>query len=80
MLHCLDTESLRRSGGVPKTVPKGILAATIQFVLYYHQERNHQELENKIIRPEFSPLSAEGIIKCRNRSGGMLSYYYREAA
>src|SRR5262249_10669401 len=54
--------------------------ATAPFVLHYHQERNHQGLDNKIIRPEFSPLPSTGPIRCRKRLGGMLNYYYREAA
>ena len=29
--------------------------ATTQSVVRYHQERNHQGLGNKIIRPEFTP-------------------------
>ena len=54
--------------------------ATAQFVLYYHQERNHQGLGNKLIRPEFNPLPTEGSIRRRKRLGGLLNYYYREAA
>jgi len=54
--------------------------ATSEFVLHYHAERNHQGLENKIIRPEFTPFPSEGALKCRKRLGGLLSYYYREAA
>lgn len=54
--------------------------ATSHFVLHYHQERNHQGLENKIIQPEFNPLPTEGTITCRMRLGGLLRYYYREAA
>ena len=54
--------------------------ATTQFVLHYHQERNHQGLDNKIIRPEFNPLPATGTIRRRKRLGGILNYYYREAA
>ena len=54
--------------------------ATAQFVLHYHQERNHQGLDNKIIRPEFSPLPSTGPIRYRKRLGGMLNYYYRQAA
>ena len=54
--------------------------ATTQFVLHYHQERNHQGLDNKILRPEFNPLPSKGTIRCRKRLGGMLDYYYRDAA
>ena len=39
--------------------------ATAQFTLRYHQERNHPGLDNKIIRPEFSPWPTEGSINCR---------------
>jgi transposase InsO family protein len=54
--------------------------ATSQFVLHYRRERNHQGLENKIIRPEFTPFLTVGAIKCRRRLGGLLNYYHREAA
>jgi transposase InsO family protein len=57
-----------------------LLRATSQFVLHYHAERNHQGLENKIIRPEFPILPSEGEVCCRKRLGGLLRYYYREAA
>jgi hypothetical protein len=48
--------------------------------LMIDQERNHRGLDNKIIRPEFNPLPSTGTIRCRKRLGGMLNYYYREAA
>jgi transposase InsO family protein len=54
--------------------------AALEFLAHYHQERNHQGLENKIIRPQFNPLPSHGAIKCRRRMGGLLRYYYREAA
>ena len=54
--------------------------ATSHFLLHYHQERNHQGLGNNIIRPEFNPFPRHGAIKCRQRLGGILRYYYREAA
>lgn len=34
--------------------------ATSEFLAHYHQERNHQGLENKIIWPEFTPLAEGG--------------------
>jgi hypothetical protein len=62
-------------------VPEASLhRATTQFVVHYRQERNHQGLDNKLIRPEFSPLPTEGSIRRRKRLGGWLNYYYREAA
>jgi putative transposase len=54
--------------------------ATTEFVLHYHAERNHQGLGNKIIRPEFAEFPDEGPINSRKRLGGLLRYYYREAA
>jgi putative transposase len=51
-----------------------------EFVLHYNQERNHQSLENKIIRPEFIEFPVQGCLRCRKRLGGLLRYYYRQAA
>ena len=54
--------------------------ATSQFALHYHAERNHQGLTNKIIHPEFVPFPTTGAVNCRQRLGGLLCYYYRDAA
>jgi transposase InsO family protein len=51
-----------------------------QFVAHYHRERNHQGLENRIIDPGTEVGREIGEIQCRERLGGMLRYYYREAA
>ena len=45
-----------------------------EFVVHYHTERNHQSLENKIIRPEFAAFPSAGEVHCRERLGGMLRY------
>jgi hypothetical protein len=37
-------------------------------------------LDNKIIRPDFAEFPTRGTVRCRARLGGMLRYYYREAA
>ena len=54
--------------------------AVQNFVEHYHSERNHQGLSNRIIRPEEGHLGATGAIQRRQRLGGMLNYYYRNAA
>ena len=54
--------------------------ATSQFALHYHAERNHQGLTNKIIHPEFVPFPTTGAVNFRQRLGGLLRYYYRDAA
>jgi transposase InsO family protein len=49
------------------------------FVDHYRHRRNHQGIENKLIElPE--ELPSVGPIRCQNEFGGMLNYYYREAA
>ena len=47
---------------------------------HYHRERNHQGLENKILEPDDEVGSRTGDIKSGQRLGGMLRYYYRDAA
>ena len=49
------------------------------FVNYYRQRRNHQGIENKLIKPPTS-LPELGHIQCRKELGGMLNYSYRAAA
>ena len=50
------------------------------FLVHYHQERNHQGLENRLIEPGKEISRGTGEVACRERLGGMLRYYYREAA
>jgi hypothetical protein len=54
--------------------------AVREYVSHYHQERNHQGLENKIIDPDDEVGQLKGEIECRERLGGLLRYYYRGAA
>ena len=37
-------------------------------------------LGNKIIKPDFADFPETGAIRCQTRLGGMLRYYYRDAA
>ena len=69
---CLDRMILLGESSLPR--------AGVQCVPHYHAERNHQGLENKIIQPEFPVFPSEGAVCCRKRLGGLLRYYYREAA
>lgn len=52
----------------------------VQFLAHYHQERNHQGLENQLIDPGDDIGQVAGKIECRQRLGGMLQYYYHDAA
>ena len=51
-----------------------------EFVAHYHGERNHQGLGNELIESGAEVGRAEGDVACRNRLGGLLRYYYRQAA
>ena len=47
---------------------------------YYHHERNHQGLGNRLIDPREEIGATDGSVACRERLGGLLRYYYRQAA
>jgi len=51
-----------------------------EFLEHDHHERNHQGLGNRLIDPQGEVGSLEGSVACRDRPGGMLHYYYRNAA
>jgi len=50
-----------------------------QYNQHYLRERPHRVLGRRIIEPE-TPMPAEGEVLCRERLGGLLKTYYREAA
>jgi hypothetical protein len=52
-----------------------------EYVEHYHAERNHQGLGNALIDELPANTNArEGSVRRRERLGGLLSYYHREAA
>jgi transposase InsO family protein len=59
---------------------KSLRTAVSQFLDHYHGERNHQGLGNTIIEPGEELCRSEGDVCCRERLGGVLRYYYRDAA
>jgi transposase InsO family protein len=52
--------------------------AVRQFVTHYHEERNHQGLDNHLLT--YTRTVESGRLRKRERLGGLLNYYYREAA
>ena len=54
--------------------------AAREFVEHYHLERNHQGLANRLIEAGEEVGRSTGAVQCRERLGGILRYYYREAA
>jgi transposase InsO family protein len=52
------------------------------YVNHYHTERTHQGKGNVVLFPS-APMKAgnlNGAVRCREGLGGLLKYYYREAA
>src|ERR1700680_1166930 len=54
--------------------------AAAEYVAHYHGERNHQGLNNRLIRRVQTVAANDGVVHRRPRLGGMLNFYYREAA
>ena len=54
--------------------------AVRQYLEHYHGERNHQSLNNELIDPDDNVGRIAGKIQCRDRLGGLLNYYYPDAA
>ena len=53
-----------------------------QYLTHFHQERNHQGKDNVLLFPlhrQPTPGSDRSV-RCRERLGGLLKYYHREAA
>ena len=51
-----------------------------QYAEHYNREHSHQGIDNEIPHPPRDAPSQDGRIACRERLGGLLKYYYREAA
>ena len=72
-----------KSEYLSRMIPLGenhLRARVRAFVAHYHLESNHQGLDNELINPAPTMPETEGGVRCRERLGGMLRYYYREAA
>ena len=54
--------------------------AVREFMTHYHHERNHQGLDNQLILPVVVQTKRDGRIVSRDRLGGLLKYYHRQAA
>ena len=51
-----------------------------QYLRHYHRERNHQGLDNTLIDGISPDTDGLGPVARRETLGGLLSFYYREAA
>ena len=54
--------------------------ALTHYVAHYHEERNHQGLQNRLLKRSDGPIDLGSRVGCRERLGGMLNFYHREAA
>jgi transposase InsO family protein len=59
---------------------RSLRRAVQEFVAHCHFQRNHQGFDNQLIFPDKSDAKASAPIECRQRLGGMLKYYHRQAA
>jgi putative transposase len=60
---------------------EGTLRRALQhYLAHYHQERNHQGKENVLLFPQVRASHSANPVQCRERLGGLLRYYHREAA
>jgi len=52
------------------------------YLVHYHAERNHQGKGNVLLFPTTTQAKnrVEGSVRCKERLGGLLKYYHREAA
>ena len=51
-----------------------------EFLEQYHHERNHQGRDNQLRQRRPPPVNPDADVERRERLGGLLSCYYREAA
>ena len=51
-----------------------------EYVEHDHRERNHQGLDNQLLQRPPPPVRSDADVQRRERLGGLLSFYYREAA
>ncbi len=53
-----------------------------EYLAHYHGERNHQGKDNLVLFPTTTTdtHTGHGSVACRERLGGLLKYYYQEAA
>jgi hypothetical protein len=61
---------------------RSLRRALQQYMAHYHEERNHQGKQNRLLfsLPNRGASGENGIVRCKERLGGLLKYYEREAA
>jgi hypothetical protein len=72
-----------KSECLDRIVPLGeshLRSAVAEYARHYHHERNHQGLGNALIDGNPQVAAGPGAVARRERLGGLLNFYHREAA
>jgi putative transposase len=59
---------------------RSLRRALSEYVEHFHAERNHQGKGNVLLFPRDTHVRREAPVQCRERLGGLLRHYHREAA
>jgi len=59
---------------------RSLRRALHNYLAHYHEERNHQGKNNVLLFPRVGTSRPADPVQCRERLGGLLCYYHREAA
>jgi transposase InsO family protein len=59
---------------------RSLRKATREYAAHYHRERNHQGIDNRLIEADGHAEATIGPGACRERLGGLLRFYLRNAA
>ena len=61
---------------------RSLYQALKEYIIHYHEERNHQGKDNRLLflAQEIDSEDRVGKKRCRSRLSGVLKYYYRKAA
>jgi transposase InsO family protein len=76
-MRSIKEESLRRLIFFGE---KSLRNAVLEYLEHYHGERNHQGLGNRLVEENDDRQLTTGDVQCRERLGGLLKYYHRDAA
>ena len=61
---------------------KSLRRALCEYLIHFHTERNHQGKDNVLLFPAATKamIHGDGSVGCKERLGGLLKYYHRDAA
>jgi hypothetical protein len=59
---------------------RSLRCALREYRIHYLAERNHQGVGNQLLEPSNVVAFSTGPVERRERLGGMLSFYHRDAA